>query len=119
MEAGWHYSYLSKKMAEGTNVTRWIDASEIAKAADELRQMKHEPTKVHEWIENNLDKDLLKKMNQAIRAKRKRYFDSEHEHKKKKSIDIEFQVWKKLSEFSVTNGCTLSEAIEYLITNCE
>ena len=55
-------------------------------------------------------------LKQAIRAKRKRHFNAEQVHTKKKSIDLDYRVWEKLSNRANELGCTLSDAIEYLLS---
>ncbi|GAL21263.1 macrodomain Ter protein YcbG [Vibrio maritimus] len=60
--------------------------------------------------------ELDNKLKQAIRAKRKRHYNAEQVHTKKKSIDLDFRVWEKLSHRANDLGCTLSEAIEYLLS---
>ena len=69
-----------------------------------------------EWIDEHINPELDNKLKQAIRAKRKRHFNAEHTHTKKKSIDLDYAVWEKLSERAQELGCTLSEAIEYLVS---
>ncbi len=60
--------------------------------------------------------ELDKKLKQAIRAKRKRHFNAEQVHTRKKSIDLDFRVWEKLAEKSKELDCTLSDTIEYLLS---
>jgi macrodomain Ter protein organizer (MatP/YcbG family) len=60
--------------------------------------------------------ELDNKLKQAIRAKRKRHYNAEQVHTKKKSIDLDYRVWEKLSYRANELGCTLSEAIEYLLS---
>ncbi|PSW31228.1 Ter macrodomain-binding protein MatP [Photobacterium phosphoreum] len=119
LEAGWKWAYLHKKLLNGENVTRWIDTSEIENAFHELNLITAEQIKITEWIDKHISTNYIKKLNQTLRAKRKRYFDSEQKHTKKKSIDIEFLVWEKLSKFSDDIGGTLSESIEYLLSEID
>ena len=116
LEAGWKWHYISKKLMLNNPVTRWIDASEIEASASALKSIEYEPLLIDEWIEKHLSADYIIKLNQAIRAKRKRYFNSEKKETKKKSIDLDYEVWKKLSGYSTDMGCTLSDAIEYLLS---
>lgn len=60
--------------------------------------------------------ELENKLKQAIRAKRKRHFNAEQLHTRKKSIDLDYRVWEKLSSRANELGCTLSDAIEYLLS---
>lgn len=119
LEAGWQWIYLHKKMINGENVTRWIDSSEIENAFNELNLIASEQIKVSLWLDKHISTSYTKKLNQTLRAKRKRYFDSEQKQTKKKSIDLDFLVWEKLSQFSIAIGCTLSESIEYLLSESD
>lgn len=116
LECGWKWQYLIKKSRDGEAITRHIDSSEAAAAVRELKQLEHEPTKVLAWIEKHMALELDNKMKQAIRAKRKRHFNAEQVHTKKKSIDLDYRVWEKLSQRADELGCTLSDAIEYLVS---
>lgn len=116
LECGWKWNYLIKKWKEGESITRHIDSSEEQVALDLLRSIEHEPTQVLEWIENHMSLELDKKLKQAIRAKRKRHFNAEQVHTRKKSIDLDYRVWEKLSHRANELGCTLSDAIEYLVS---
>lgn len=116
LEAGWKWTYLVKKWKEGEAITSFIDQSEADAAVKILLDIEHEPTKVIEWIDNNMARDLENKLKQAIRAKRKRHFNSEQMHTRKKSIDLDYRVWEKLAEKSQELGSTLSDTIEYLIS---
>ncbi len=62
-----------------------------------------------------MSEELDNKLKQAIRAKRKRHFNAEQEHTRKKSIDLDFRVWEKLSIKAQELDATLSDTIEYLI----
>ncbi|AJR08628.1 macrodomain Ter protein MatP [Photobacterium gaetbulicola] len=116
LEAGWKWNYLVKKWKEGEAITSYIDTSEATAAVDELLSIEHEPTKVLKWIDKHMSPELDKKLKQAIRAKRKRHFNAEQVHTRKKSIDLDYRVWEKLAEKSKELDCTLSDTIEYLIS---
>lgn len=58
-------------------------------------------------------------MKQTIRARRKRHFNAEHQHTRKKSIDLEFIVWHRLAGLAQRRGKTLSETIVQLIEDAE
>ena len=116
LEAGWKWTYLVKKWKEGEAITSFIDQSEAETAVKILLNIEHEPIKVIEWIDNNMAACLENKLKQAIRAKRKRHFNSEQTHTRKKSIDLDYRVWEKLAEKSQELGSTLSDTIEYLIS---
>ncbi|USD66538.1 macrodomain Ter protein MatP [Vibrio sp. SCSIO 43136] len=116
LECGWKWQYLVKKHKDGEAITRYIDTSEADAAVEALKRIEHEPVLVLDWIEEHMAETLDTKMKQAIRAKRKRHFNAEQVHTKKKSIDLDYRVWEKLSQRSHELGCTLSEAIEYLLS---
>ena len=97
LECGWKWKYLIKKWKDGEAITRHIDTSEADAAIAELRRIEHEPTLVLAWIEKHMSEELENKLKQAIRAKRKRHFNAEQVHTKKKSIDLDYRVWEKLS----------------------
>ncbi|KLV03766.1 Ter macrodomain organizer matS-binding protein [Photobacterium aquae] len=116
LEAGWKWNYLVKKWKEGEAITAYIDTSEAEAALQELLAIEHEPTKVLKWISKHMSPDLENKLKQAIRAKRKRHFNAEQVHTRKKSIDLDFRVWEKLAEKSKELDSTLSDTIEYLLS---
>lgn len=116
LECGWKWQYLVKKVREGVKVTRYIDESEANQAIKALIAIENQPVEVLEWINHHMDEALDIKLKQAIRAKRKRHFNAEQKHTKKKSIDLDYRVWEKLSEKANELGCTLSDAIEYLVS---
>jgi macrodomain Ter protein organizer (MatP/YcbG family) len=117
LECGWKWNYLVKKWKEGESITRHVDSSEADAALELLKSIEHEPVMVLEWIHSHMSFELNNKLKQAIRAKRKRHFNSEQVHTRKKSIDLDYRVWEKLSQRANELGCTLSDAIEYLV--CE
>ncbi|MFV0575352.1 MAG: macrodomain Ter protein MatP [Vibrio sp.] len=116
LECGWKWQYLIRKWKDGEAITRYQDSSESAAAITGLQKLEHQPTQVLNWIDEHMNPELDNKLKQAIRAKRKRHFNAEHIHTKKKSIDLDYAVWEKLSERAQELGCTLSEAIEYLVS---
>ncbi|EOW6614795.1 macrodomain Ter protein MatP [Vibrio fluvialis] len=116
LECGWKWQYLIKKWKDGEAITNHIDRSEADNAVRELKSIEHEPTLVIEWIEQHMAPELENKLKQAIRAKRKRHFNAEQLHTRKKSIDLDYRVWEKLSVRANELGCTLSDAIEYLLS---
>lgn len=116
LEAGWKWAYLVKKHKEGESITRFIDRSEAEAAVEAILDIEHEPTKVIEWISTNMSPALENKLKQAIRAKRKRHFNAEQVHTRKKSIDLDYRVWEKLSLRAQDLDSTLSDTIEYLLS---
>lgn len=117
LESGWKRDYLEKKLREGENITRYIDTSEIKIAIDEFNRIKKTPLDVKKWILTFLNPALENKLKQTIRARRKRYFDSEKIQTRKKSVDLTFDVWLQLSQLSEKNQLTLSQMIATLIAN--
>lgn len=116
LECGWKWQYLMKKWKDGEIITRHIDRSEAEAAILQLKALEYEPTLVLDWIEQHMADALDNKLKQAIRAKRKRHFNAEQLHTRKKSIDLDYRVWEKLSFRANELGCTLSDAIEYLLS---
>lgn len=115
LEAGWKWLYLLNKYRMGEPITRYLDSSEQEHAIYLFLKLEHEPIKVVDWINKHLNPELEKKLKQAIRAKRKRHFNSEQEHTRKKSIDLDYRIWEMLSKKAQELNLTLSETIEYLV----
>lgn len=116
LEAGWKWMYLFNKHRMGESITCYIDSSEQQQMIAEFLKLEHEPVKALEWIQKHMNPDLENKLKQAIRAKRKRHFNSEQEHTRKKSIDLDYRVWEKLSLRAQELDSTLSDTIEYLLS---
>ncbi|MGR6839687.1 macrodomain Ter protein MatP [Aliivibrio wodanis] len=116
LEAGWKWMYLFNKHRMGESITRYIDSSEQQQWIAEFVKLEHEPVKSLEWIEKHMNPDFENKLKQAIRAKRKRHFNAEQEHTRKKSIDLDYRVWEKLSLRAQDLDSTLSDTIEYLLS---
>ena len=116
LEAGWKWHYLVKKWKEGSAITCHIDTSEAEAAVNGLLALEYEPTRVLQWIDKHMSPELDNKLKQAIRAKRKRHFNAEQVHTRKKSIDLDYRVWERLAEKSKELDCTLSDTIEYLLS---
>lgn len=116
LECGWKWQYLIKKWKDGEQITCHIDRSEVENAIVKLKSIEYEPTLVLDWIAKHMAPELENKLKQAIRAKRKRHFNAEQLHTRKKSIDLDYRVWEKLSSRANELGCTLSDAIEYLLS---
>ena len=118
-EANWKWIYLIRKYREGENITRYEERSLQEAKAQELLESQNYPEKIEEWIKNHLSPTLPIKLDQAIRARRKRFFNGEKQHTKKKSIDLEYAVWLRLSKYSRKMKMTLSETITYMIDERE
>ena len=119
LESGWKWKYLVKKHREGELITRYIETSAAREAVDALLKLENEPVQVTAWIEQHINPALLNRMKQTIRARRKRHFNAEHQHTRKKSIDLEFAVWQRLAGLAQRRGKTLSETIVQLIEDAE
>ena len=119
LESGWKWKYLVKKHREGELITPYIEASAAQEAVDVLRSLENEPVLVNGWIDKHMNPELVNRMKQTIRARRKRHFNAEHQHTRKKSIDLEFIVWQRLAGLAQRRGKTLSETIVQLIEDAE
>ena len=119
LESGWKWKYLVKKHREGELITRYIETSAAREAVDALLSLENKPVQVNGWIEQHMNPALLNRMKQTIRARRKRHFNAEHQHTRKKSIDLEFMVWQRLAGLAQRRGITLSETIVKLIEDAE
>ncbi|MGU9867884.1 MULTISPECIES: macrodomain Ter protein MatP [Kluyvera] len=119
LESGWKWKYLVKKHREGESITRYIEASAAQEAVDVLLKLENEPVLVNDWIAQHMNPQLVNRMKQTIRARRKRHFNAEHQHTRKKSIDLEFVVWQRLAGLAQRRGKTLSETVVQLIEDAE
>ncbi|PHM29401.1 macrodomain Ter protein MatP [Xenorhabdus budapestensis] len=119
LECGWKWAYLVKKHREGEPITKYIEKSAAQDAVSELLKLEREPVKVMQWISQHMNQDLSNRMKQTIRARRKRHFNAEHQYSRKKSIDLDFHVWQRLSNLSQRRGKTLSETIVQLLEDAE
>ncbi len=119
LESGWKWKYLVKKHREGELITRHHELSAAEVAVKELLAMENRPPDVLKWIHLNINPVLENRMKQAIRARRKRHFNSEHQHNRKKSIDLEYLVWQRLANLAHRRDSTLSETIIQLIEDAE
>ena len=84
-----------------------------------LLSLENEPVLVNGWIDKHMNPELVNRMKQTIRARRKRHFNAEHQHTRKQSIDLEFIVWQRLAGLAQRRGKTLSETIVQLIEDAE
>ena len=119
LESGWKWKYLVKKHREGELITHYLETSAAQQAVDSLLQMENHPLQVNQWIELHINPALLNRMKQTIRARRKRHFNAEHQHTRKKSIDLEYLVWQRLAALAGRRGKTLSETVVQLIEDAE
>ncbi|ATA21513.1 MAG: macrodomain Ter protein MatP [Gibbsiella quercinecans] len=119
LESGWKWKYLVKKHREGEQITRHIESSAAQEAVDQLLKLENEPVNVLAWIAEHMNPALNNRMKQTIRARRKRHFNAEHQHTRKKSIDLEFLVWQRLAALARRRNATLSETVVQLIEDAE
>lgn len=119
LESGWKWKYLVKKHREGELITRHLEASAAQGAIEALFSLEHEPVKINGWIDLHMNPALANRMKQTIRARRKRHFNAEHQHTRKKSIDLEYLVWQRLAGLAQRRSATLSETIVQLIEDAE
>ncbi|PHM37526.1 macrodomain Ter protein MatP [Xenorhabdus innexi] len=119
LECGWKWAYLVKKHREGEAITKYPEKSAAQDAINELLKLEREPVQVLQWISLHMNEALSNRMKQTIRARRKRHFNAEHQHSRKKSIDLDFHVWQRLSNLSRRRGNTLSETIVQLLEDAE
>ncbi|OIV46579.1 Ter macrodomain-binding protein MatP [Sodalis sp. TME1] len=119
LETGWKWKYLIKKHREGERISRHEENSAAAESVQELISYQHQPEKILKWIRDSMHPVLENRMKQTIRARRKRHFNAEHQHTRKKSIDLEYLVWQRLAALAQRRGNTLSETIINLLEDAE
>lgn len=119
LECGWKWTYLVKKYREGEQITRYIEKSVAGTAVSELMALENNPIRVSDWINQHMNPSLDNKLKQTIRARRKRHFNAEQQHLRKKSIDLEFLVWQRLANLAKRRDATLSETIIQLLEDAE
>lgn len=88
-----------EEASRGELITRYVEASAAKEAVDLLLTLENEPVRVNARIEEYMNPALLNRMKQTIRARRKRHFNAEHQHTRKKSIDLGLwsgSVWQVL-----------------------
>ena len=119
LESGWKWKYLIKKHREGELITRHIEQSAADEAVRLLVSYEHQPESISTWISQHMNPQLANRMSQTIRARRKRHFNAEQQHTRKKSIDLEYLVWQRLAGLAQRREVTLSETIVQLIEDAE
>jgi len=119
LESGWKWKYLLKKHGEGELITRHIEQSAADEAVKLLKSYEHQPENISQWITKHMNPELSIRMSQTIRARRKRHFNAEQQHTRKKSIDLEYLVWQRLAGLAQRRSSTLSETIVQLIEDAE
>lgn len=72
-----------KKHREGELITRYVEKSAADEVVEQLLRLESQPLKVLEWINLHMNPELSNRMKQTIRARRKRYFNAEHQHTRK------------------------------------
>ncbi|CAK9884615.1 MAG: Macrodomain Ter protein [Candidatus Erwinia impunctatus] len=119
LESNWKWKYLIKKNQEGEAITRYVERSAAEVAVAELVAVAHQPEAIHAWITHHINPQLENRMKQTIRARRKRHFNAEQLHTRKKSIDLEYRVWQRLAALAQRRNNTLSGTIVQLIEDAE
>lgn len=110
-EATWTWEYLINKYNRGENITRYIEAETIRSLSVDLINSKNDPEIITAWVAKHLNPKLVTKLNQALRAKRKRFHDNEKLLLSKKTIDLEYSAWKTLSDTAKECNLSLSETV--------
>ncbi len=118
-EANWKWKYLLKKYREGENITKHEEASLVELKIQLLTTLQNSPEEIESWIKSEMTSEQRKKMRQSIRARRKRFFNAEKQSTRKKSIDLDYASWQRLSKQATEMDLTLSETIHYLIDELE
>lgn len=118
-EANWKWKYLLKKHREGENITKHAEKSLIELKMQVLATLQNSPKEIEQWIKAEMTAEQKRKMRQSVRAKRKRFFNAEKQSTKKKSIDLEYASWLRLSKQSKAMEMTLSETINFLLDELE
>lgn len=118
-EASWKWKYLLKKYREGENVTKHSEQSLIDLKMQILTTLQNSPAEIEQWIKAEMTADQRRRMRQSIRARRKRFFNAEKQSTRKKSIDLDYASWQRLSKQAIEMEMTLSETIHYLIDELE
>lgn len=118
-EANWKWQYLLKKHRDGESITKYDETSLIELKVQLLLTLQNSPEEIEQWVKNEMTPEQRKKMRQSVRAKRKRFFNAESASSKKKSIDLSYASWQRLSQKSKELDMTLSETINYLLDNSE
>lgn len=118
-EANWKWKYLLKKHREGENVTKHEEQSLIELKMQILTTLQNSPEEIEQWIKAEMTLVQKRKMRQSIRARRKRFFNAEKQSTRKKSIDLEYASWQRLSKLATEMEMTLSEAVHFLVDELE
>lgn len=118
-EANWKWKYLLKKHREGENVTKYDETSLIELKIQLLTTLQNSPEEIEQWIKKEMTPDQRRRMRQSIRARRKRFFNAEKQSTRKKSIDLDYSSWLRLSKLATKMEMTLSETIHYLADEYE
>lgn len=118
-EAGWKWKYLLKKHREGESITKYDEQSLVDLKIQLLLTLQDSPKEIEQWIKQEMTAEQRRKLRQSIRARRKRFFNAEKQSTRKKSIDLEYSSWQRLSKLSIEMEMTLSECVHYLIDELE
>lgn len=72
-KADWKWKYLIKKYREGENITRYEERSLQKNIVEKLFTCHNKPALIETWVESHMSPNLKVKLDQAIRARRKRF----------------------------------------------
>lgn len=117
-ETNWKWMYLMKKIKDGVNITKYLEKSQIEIKTNLLIEVQGQAEKINDWVEKHLNPELEIKLSQALRAKRKRFYNSE-QHSRKKSIDLNYTTWQRLARYSKRFNLTLSQTIDQVLDEYE
>lgn len=118
-EATWKWKYLLKKYRDGENITKYEEQSLVELKVQFLTTLQNSPEEIEKWVKSEMTADQRRRMRQSIRARRKRFFNAEKQSTRKKSIDLDYTSWLRLSKQANQLNITLSETIHYLIDELE
>lgn len=118
-EANWKWKYLLKKHREGENITKHSEQSLVELKMQLLTTLQNSPAEIEQWIKAEMTPEQKKRMRQSIRARRKRFFNAEKQTTRKKSIDLEYASWQRLSKLATELEMTLSQAVHHLVDELE
>lgn len=114
-EATWKWEYLHRKLSHGENITKYTEQALVTEVTEQLVASHDNPELVEAWIMNHLNPKLVVKISQAIRRKRKRYFDNEKIFSSKKMVELDYEAWSLLSTYSKSKNVSLSRAVVELM----
>lgn len=116
METSWKLEYLNKKISSGVNITKYVErglidsATQLIVFCDAMT-----PSQMDHWLASHACPEIIRTLDQAIRRRRKRYFNNEKLTSQRKILDIDYSSWLALSQYAKLNNVTMSQAIMDLL----